>query len=586
MSELTVYSFQAALYKLDDTTHEWTLSDTQADGDAIAQYYVFMDEADTVKFRMVGWVQDTGDVVLNSPLTKDCIWLSVNEYFVQFTSPDDTTMGLSFTDVDQARETSTIVQKILQNLNRGAENNREHGESGDSVVSSSTTLMDDLKQYLTFVRTHGTSSLAYLEAIPPEDIAHVVTDLNTIMEPPCASERSSHSRTVDSFLSDEDRQNFRLQYAATQLANVAEPPKRRSCSVPPAFLSSSSSSSSTDTLRRGSVPLGKTVPFLKRSSSSANSSFSSRTSSRRQSLANFDEVEKATMAAVDCNLQAERDNDPAFLRATFGSYSGVTVGREANISSDSAISRPFQTKQEMHVTFNAELARYEGLPVAWRGLNKQFGLPIDAVPKRKVDGYETKIPAVLQMMKEYLALHGGLETEGVFRLAPDKEECSLVKEAINNGSFAGCNDVHIIANLIKVWFRDLPTSLFNAIPDKSIYKVCELRDLHQALSVLDEGVPESTKGVVLWLLDLMAEVVKHEKRTKMSAKNMGIVLFLSCRHAHALPPVVAIVLSPNLFSIASDNPMVALTMSQKVAEFTTVLLNSRLALHHGYDVKH
>ncbi|CAK4487151.1 unnamed protein product [Aphanomyces euteiches] len=146
MSEVTVYSFQAALYKLDDTTHEWTLSDTQADGDAIAQYYVFMDEADTVKFRMVGWVQDTGDVVLNSPLTKDCIWLSVNEYFVQFTSPDDTTMGLSFTDVDQARETSTIVQKILQNLNRGAENNREHGESGDSVVSSSTTLMDDLKQ--------------------------------------------------------------------------------------------------------------------------------------------------------------------------------------------------------------------------------------------------------------------------------------------------------------------------------------------------------------------------------------------------------------------------------------------------------
>ncbi|KAF0728769.1 hypothetical protein AaE_009421 [Aphanomyces astaci] len=310
------------------------------------------------------------------------------------------------------------------------------------------------------------------------------------------------------------------------------------------------------------------------------------------------------MAAVDSNLQDEEGgertcNSPAFLRggtivdlvvATFGTYTGVgpRTSSSSSATSDhtSVISRPYEAKQEMHVTFNAVLARYEGLPLAWVGLNKQFGLPMEAMPKRVVDGYDSKIPAVLQMMKEYLVLHGGLETEGIFRLAPDKEQCSRVKDAINNGSFGGCNDVHIVANLIKVWFRDLPTSLFNVIPDKIMYKTCTLKTPESVMDMLAD-VPEASKIVILWLLDLMAEVVKHEKATKMSSKNMGIISSTTrCTkvwvHMTSLFFCVAIVLSPNLFSIESDNPMVALTMSQKVAEFTTVLLNARLALHHGY----
>ena len=44
----------------------------------------------------------------------------------------------------------------------------------------------------------------------------------------------------------------------------------------------------------------------------------------------------------------------------------------------------------------------------------------------------------------------------------------------------------------------------------------------------------------------------------------------------------AIVMSPNLFTVKSDNPMVALTMSQKVAEYTHALLRSRLLTNHNY----
>jgi len=73
-----------------------------------------------------------------------------------------------------------------------------------------------------------------------------------------------------------------------------------------------------------------------------------------------------------------------------------------------------------------------------------------------VAGYEERVPAVLEMMKNYLIEHEGLEVVGIFRLAPDKDDCLWAKQQINEGEFNGCGDVNIVANLIKVFFRELP----------------------------------------------------------------------------------------------------------------------------------
>ncbi|GLD96055.1 hypothetical protein PINS_up004733 [Pythium insidiosum] len=161
------------------------------------------------------------------------------------------------------------------------------------------------------------------------------------------------------------------------------------------------------------------------------------------------------------------------------------------------------------------------------------------------------------MMRECLVINNGLTTEGIFRLAPDKDKCMVVKQSINDGTFVDCADVHIMANLIKVWFRELPQSLFNAVPERHIYRACDLKDSDAVMSSLDAFQPLH-RDVILWLLDLMVDVVNHEAQNKMTARNMAIVI------------------SPNLFSITSDNPMYALTMSQKVAEFTFVLLDARM----------
>lgn len=61
------------------------------------------------------------------------------------------------------------------------------------------------------------------------------------------------------------------------------------------------------------------------------------------------------------------------------------------------------------------------------------------------------MPKVLVQMAEYLVANGGLEREGVFRLAPDKSRERQVRAELDHGTFKSCpDDVNLIAHLIKV----------------------------------------------------------------------------------------------------------------------------------------
>lgn len=169
------------------------------------------------------------------------------------------------------------------------------------------------------------------------------------------------------------------------------------------------------------------------------------------------------------------------------------------------------------------------------------------------------------MMHKYLSAHSGKEQVGIFRLAPDAEDCSFIKSQINTGNFNGCNDVNIVANLIKVWFRELPRGLYNNIDEIVIHRIADTP--YDPVSIAHEyhSFQEPEQSLILWLLDVMAEIVMNESVNKMGAKNMSIVM------------------SPNLFQTNAENPMAALTMAQKIADFTTKLLAARLHEKFHYD---
>lgn len=62
---------------------------------------------------------------------------------------------------------------------------------------------------------------------------------------------------------------------------------------------------------------------------------------------------------------------------------------------------------------------------------------------------------------------------------------------------------------------------------------------------------------MLWLLDLLNEVVKYEDENKMTAKSMAIVM------------------APNLLRVTSTDAAVVLATYRQVADFVLVLLHAR-----------
>ena len=111
----------------------------------------------------------------------------------------------------------------------------------------------------------------------------------------------------------------------------------------------------------------------------------------------------------------------------------------------------------------------------------------------------------------------------------------------------GPQNVQVCANLIKIWFRELPDGLLNIFDNADIQRLSNL-DVEKCDESVEfiSGIQEPNRSLLIWLLDVMAHVVVEENVNKMSAKNMAIVV------------------APNLYQLESDNPMVALTKSQEV----------------------
>ena len=149
--------------------------------------------------------------------------------------------------------------------------------------------------------------------------------------------------------------------------------------------------------------------------------------------------------------------------------------------------------------------RFDGCPPEWANLNLQFSVDYDLLEKVHVDGYAARIPAVLEMLKAHFVKDRGIDVVGIFRLAPDKEKCQFVMDQINAGTFESCDDVNIIANLIKIFFRNLPQQICSHIPERILYKIAD-NDIQTAQSELD-SIDEPWKSILLWLLDLMVSDV-------------------------------------------------------------------------------
>jgi len=191
----------------------------------------------------------------------------------------------------------------------------------------------------------------------------------------------------------------------------------------------------------------------------------------------------------------------------------------------------------------------------WR---PQFGLPLEACECQRVNGYD--IPTILVMLWTTLKQNGGLREEGIFRLAPDAHKCEALRESLNNDASAlekvgAETDPHVLANLIKIWFRMLPSRLLASL---TAQQISECQTGAEAMALL-QGLEQQQQGLFLWLLEMMAVIAEHKEDNRMNERALAVVVV------------------PNLYDVNCDvdngaDPMAALTFSQGMAKFVSELL--------------
>jgi len=172
-----------------------------------------------------------------------------------------------------------------------------------------------------------------------------------------------------------------------------------------------------------------------------------------------------------------------------------------------------------------------------------FGVDPSSLELGEDEGY--KVPAILGLMRRSLVEYGGLSQEGIFRLAGEQTEIKRIKEIMNKKEFSSSNDINTIASLIKIWFRELPTPILNALPAESIFYSNDMHDCVNAFNTL----PEPQKTLLDWLLHLLIMTATNSGINKMTAQNLAIVV------------------APNLYDVSTSNPMEGLVMSQKCVQF-------------------
>ena len=189
---------------------------------------------------------------------------------------------------------------------------------------------------------------------------------------------------------------------------------------------------------------------------------------------------------------------------------------------DKAIKNPNKVELKVRVLYDPATGSYTGLPQEWlQELNRQFGVAPKTLPGIKLDKYNAKVPKVLVTLASSIKSNNGWKQVGIFRLAPNATESTKKKNEINtNGKLVIDNnsktDVNVYANLIKVWFRDLPQPILNCVDPTRVELVA---NPSQALDVINI-MPEPQKSIFLWLCDMCVECSQYSKINKMNSQVM------------------------------------------------------------------
>ncbi|KAI9313729.1 hypothetical protein BX666DRAFT_1879969 [Dichotomocladium elegans] len=166
------------------------------------------------------------------------------------------------------------------------------------------------------------------------------------------------------------------------------------------------------------------------------------------------------------------------------------------------------------------------------GSRQVFGVPLEEAVRvsRVVEGYE--LPSVVYRCIEYLDAKQAMFEEGLYRLSGSKTVIQKLKQKFNQDGDVNLlasreeYDVHAITSLLKLWLRELPTTVLTRDHRSDFLHVIDLvdrKDRVNELGRLMSAIPLANYTLLRALTAHLMQVVRHSEVNKMTMRNVSII---------------------------------------------------------------
>ncbi|KAJ1949586.1 Rho GTPase activating protein, partial [Dispira parvispora] len=161
-----------------------------------------------------------------------------------------------------------------------------------------------------------------------------------------------------------------------------------------------------------------------------------------------------------------------------------------------------------------------------------FGIPLDqaVMTSRIKENYA--LPAIVYRSIEYLDAKGAASEEGVYRLSGSSQTIKSLRQKFDtDGDFNilksnQYHDVHAVAGLLKLYLRELPTSVLTPELHPQFMKIIDYNDRRSRVKELGRLVsilPLPNYTLLRALTAHLIRIVRKAEINKMTLRNVGIV---------------------------------------------------------------
>ncbi|KAH7163277.1 hypothetical protein B0J13DRAFT_431286 [Dactylonectria estremocensis] len=166
-------------------------------------------------------------------------------------------------------------------------------------------------------------------------------------------------------------------------------------------------------------------------------------------------------------------------------------------------------------------------------VRQAFGVPLaEAVRFCSPVDVNVPLPAVVYRCIQYLDAKDAILEEGIFRLSGSNLVIKQLRERFNTEGDINLvtdphfHDIHAIAGLLKLYLRELPTTILTRDLHLEFLATTEIADRTDKMAVLNELVlrlPQANATLLKYLIGFLIKIINNSDINKMTVRNVGIV---------------------------------------------------------------